>query len=63
MLQDVCQIALIAKGTFYTQQIACKAFITLIELFKDDLELIETVNKFVMAFRTHNINGELYNLN
>lgn len=66
MLQDVCQTALIVKGHSHTKKAACKAFMKLIELFKDhDLKLVKTVNKFVKAFlfRTHNIKGEPYNLN
>lgn len=59
MLQNVCQLALIVKCSYFTQKAACNAFIKLIELFEDyDLNFAETINKFIDIFKATEEKGE-----
>lgn len=59
MLQNVCQIALTVKCSYYTQKAACNTFIKLIELYKDyDIELAEMAEKFIKTLYTYEIKGE-----
>jgi len=60
VLQNVCETALTVKCSYYTQKEACNAFMKLIELFKNDLNFINTVNKFInlICQNTNSIKGE-----
>jgi len=57
VLQNVCQSALIVKCSYYTQKEACNTFMKLIELFKNDLNVVNTVNEFISRFICKNINS------
>ena len=60
MLQNVCQLALTVKCSFYTQKAACNAFTKLIELFEgNDLELAETLEKFINIFHINSSKGKI----
>jgi len=57
VLQDVCEKALTVKCSYYTQKEACKTFMKLIELFKNDLNVVKTIDQFTYKFIHKNANS------
>jgi len=60
VLQNVCQLALTVKSSYYIQKEACNTFMKLVELFKNDLNLVTTINEFsrINELRINSIKGE-----